>query len=67
MKTLNQLRDEIRSAMQDRNMTARRLSTISGVGYLTIRRFLNGPNDTTGEKLLAILNALEIEVMENIK
>ena len=67
MKTLNQLRDEIRSAMQDRNMTARRLSIISGVGYLTLNRFLNGHNDTTGEKLLAILNALEIEVMENIK
>ena len=67
MKTLNQLRDEIRSAMQDRNMTARRLSTISGVGYLTLNRFLNGHNDTTGEKLLAILNALEIDVMETTR
>ena len=67
MKTLNKLRDELRSAMQDRNMTARRLSIISGVGYLTLNRFLNGHNDTTGEKLLAILNALEIDVMETTR
>ncbi len=67
MKTLDQLRVEIRSAMQTQHMTARRLSQRSGVGYLTLNRFLNGHNDTTGEKLLAILNALEIDVMETTR
>ena len=53
--------------MQQQNITARRLSSLSGVNYLTMRRFINGHHDTTGEKLLAILNALQIDVMETTR
>tara|TARA_R110000803_G_scaffold148551_2_gene214022 strand:- start:328 stop:495 length:168 start_codon:yes stop_codon:yes gene_type:complete len=51
--------------MQEQNMTAARLSNQSGVGYLTVRRFLNGRNDTSAEKLILMLNALDFSITEN--
>lgn len=60
-----EIRRRMRNAMQEQNMTAARLSNQSGVGYLTVRRFLNGRNDTSAEKLILMLNALDFSITEN--
>ena len=61
---IDKLRTTIRRSMLEQNMSARTLSTLSGVGYLTLRRFLNGNNDTTTMRLLRILNAVGLHISE---
>lgn len=59
---INQLRRDITSAMHAQGYSARRLSTESNVGYLTLRRFLNGSHDTTTDRLVRVLDTLGLEV-----
>ena len=63
-RELNQLRRRMRLAMQDNNMTAIRLSGESGVGYLTVRRFLNGTHDTTTDRLIKMLDVLGLHITQ---
>lgn len=50
--------------MQKNKMTAVRLSDESGVGYLTVRRFLNGTNDTTTDRLIKMLDVLGLHITQ---
>ena len=58
----DKLRLQMRVAMQERNMTAATLSNLSGVGYLTVRRYLNSKNDTSADKLVAMLDVLGFDI-----
>ncbi len=60
----NQLQRRMRAAMQKNKMTAVRLSDESGVGYLTVRRFLNGTNDTTTDRLIKMLDVLGLHITQ---
>tara|TARA_R110000824_G_scaffold340651_1_gene527156 strand:- start:501 stop:716 length:216 start_codon:yes stop_codon:yes gene_type:complete len=59
---INKLRRDITGAMHAQGYSARRLSNESNVGYLTLRRFLNGSHDTTTDRLMRILDTLGLEV-----
>jgi len=59
-----QLRRDITGAMHRQGYSARRLSNESGVGYLTVRRFLNGSHDTTTDRLVLILDVLGLAVQQ---
>ena len=62
--TIDKLRERMRQRMNETGMSAVNLSTYSGVGYLTVRRFLNGNNDTTGDKLLRMMETLGMNIQK---
>ena len=62
--TIDKLRERMRQRMDETGMSAVNLSTYSGVGHLTVRRFLNGNNDTTGDKLLRMMETLGMNIQK---
>ncbi len=57
----------IKLKMQSEGLTIRALEQESGIKYTTLSKFLTGKQAISADKLLSILSALDIDLIDNLR
>lgn len=63
---MGNIHKQLRAVLDRKQMTIKELSLISGVNYLTLKRFFSGTNSLNHIKFLKILEALDIDLQSLI-